>query len=213
MRKVLIYSVLLFLGLGLSQVLPSLLGDRYDALAVAVRVLTMTGLAFIMIHVGYEFEIDKGNLRQYGKDYLSKKPRRFQTKSRTAQEAHEAIRPTDVTRTPAKMAGFLEAEELALYRLIWNRTVASQMANARLDKTAVDFRVDADGRDLTFRSNGSIVTFPGFLRVYGDRDRDSLLPELAAAMRVGTGVADPGRGRRRRDHGGRRCVGLHDRAR
>jgi hypothetical protein len=69
-RKVLVYSILLFVGLGLSQALPTLLGDAHDAIATAIRVLTMTGLAFIMIHVGFEFHIDKSNLRQYGWDYV-----------------------------------------------------------------------------------------------------------------------------------------------
>lgn len=70
MRTVAIYSTLLFVGLGLSQMLPSLAGDAYDAVATAVRVLTMTGLAFIMIHVGFEFHLDKSNLRRYGWDYV-----------------------------------------------------------------------------------------------------------------------------------------------
>lgn len=70
MRKVLVYSILLFVGLGTSQALPALLGDAHDAIATVIRVLTMTGLAFIMIHVGFEFHIDKSNLRQYGWDYV-----------------------------------------------------------------------------------------------------------------------------------------------
>ena len=70
MRKVLVYSILLFGGLGLSQVLPAALGDARDAVGTAVRLLTMTGLAFIMIQVGFEFHIDKSNLRQYGWDYV-----------------------------------------------------------------------------------------------------------------------------------------------
>ncbi len=70
MRKVLTYSILLFAGLGLSQALPSLLGASHDAFATAVRVLTMTGLAFIMIHVGFEFHIDKSDLGRYGWDYV-----------------------------------------------------------------------------------------------------------------------------------------------
>ena len=70
MRKVLLYSVLLFIGLGLSQALPALLGDARDAIATAIRLLTMTGLAFIMIQVGFEFHIDKSNLKQYGWDYV-----------------------------------------------------------------------------------------------------------------------------------------------
>ena len=69
MRKVLLYSVLLFIGLGLSQALPALLGDARDAIANAVRLLTMTGLAFIMIQVGFEFHLDKSNLKKYVRDY------------------------------------------------------------------------------------------------------------------------------------------------
>ena len=70
MQKVLLYSILLFIGLGLSQPLPAVLGDAQDTISTLVRVLTMTGLAFIMIHVGFEFHIDKTRLRDYGKDYL-----------------------------------------------------------------------------------------------------------------------------------------------
>jgi hypothetical protein len=70
MRKVLIYSILLFVGLGFSQMLPGLLGESYELLSIVIRVLTMTGLAFIMIHVGFEFHIDKSNPRQYGWDYV-----------------------------------------------------------------------------------------------------------------------------------------------
>ena len=70
MRKVLLYSILLFIGLSLSQILPALLGDAHNAFSTAIRVLTMTGLAYIMIHVGFEFHIDKARLGDYGKDYL-----------------------------------------------------------------------------------------------------------------------------------------------
>ena len=70
MRTVLLYSILLFIGLGMSQALPVLLGAAHDGFAFFVRVLTMTGLAFIMIHVGYEFHLDKSRLGNYGKDYL-----------------------------------------------------------------------------------------------------------------------------------------------
>ena len=128
--------------------------------------------------------------RDFGPEY-SDGPRRYRTKAKGAQEAHEAIRPTDVSRTPEKMAAYLDGEDLALYRLIWNRTVASQMTDAKLDKTAVDFAVATGEHALTFRSNGSIVTFPGFLRVYGDRDRDALLPELAEGMRIGSTMQEP----------------------
>ncbi|MCB1182953.1 type I DNA topoisomerase [bacterium] len=133
----------------------------------------------------------------FGETY-TEGPRRYKTKSKGAQEAHEAIRPTDVNRTPEKVKGRLDGDELAVYTLIWNRAVASQMANAKLDKTAVDLATevpDAAGatRELVFRANGSVVRFPGFLRVYGDRDRDSLLPDLSEGMLIGgpEDTADP----------------------
>ena len=136
-----------------------------------------------------------------GADY-SEGPRRYKTKSRGAQEAHEAIRPTDVNRTPDAVAGRLDPDELAVYRLIWNRAVASQMTNAKLDKTAVDItaavaattgETAAPGRSLTFRANGSVVRFPGFLKVYGGRSKDSLLPDLTEGLAIGgePGTATP----------------------
>lgn len=126
---------------------------------------------------------------QYGADYTDG-PRRYKTKAKGAQEAHEAIRPTDISRTPEQMRSFLDSEELGVYSLIWNRTVASQMTNAKLDKTAVDFLVKNGEQSLHFRSNGSIVRFPGFLKVYGDRGKDALLPDLAEGMKIGGPAAD-----------------------
>ena len=95
------------------------------------------------------------------------KPRVFRTRSKNAQEAHEAIRPTAVARRPADVAGALSAEQLKLYTLIWQRAVASQMAAARLDTVAVDFGA---GTVATFRATGSTLVFKGFLALYDDRD-------------------------------------------
>ena len=120
----------------------------------------------------------------FGPDY-TKGPRRYKTKAKGAQEAHEAIRPTHVARTPESVADRLDSEELAVYRLIWNRAVASQMADAKLDKTAVNLEAAAGARTLIFRANGSVVRFPGFLRVYGDKGKDSLLPEFSEGKTVG----------------------------
>ncbi len=122
--------------------------------------------------------------RDFGADYTNG-PRRYKTKTKAAQEAHEAIRPTLFERTPDSVAPFLDSEELNLYRLIWNRTVASQMTNAKLDKTTVEFSARAGGRDLLFRTNGSVVRFPGFLRVQGSADKDSLLPDFQKGMTLG----------------------------
>ncbi|MFM7236050.1 MAG: type I DNA topoisomerase [Cyanobium sp.] len=120
---------------------------------------------------------------KYGKDYLSPSPRQFQTKSRNAQEAHEAIRPAgEAFRTPAETG--LDGRELALYELIWKRTVACQMADARLTLLAVD--LEAAG--ATFRASGKRIDFAGFFRAYveGSDDpeaalegQEMLLPALA----------------------------------
>ncbi len=117
---------------------------------------------------------------------FTKGPRRYRTKSKGAQEAHEAIRPTVLARTPEDVKPFLEADELAVYTLIWNRALASQMADARLAKTAVDFGVKAAGKDLVLRANGSVVKFPGFLLVYGRSDKDAILPPLHQGQAIGT---------------------------
>ena len=116
-------------------------------------------------------------LRAFGDDYYLR-PRRYRTKSKLAQEAHEAIRPTRITRTPDSVARLLDKRELALYRLVWNRTVASQMADARVDRTTADLVARIGDVDHTFRASGSVLRFPGFLRVYGDTRKDQLLPSL-----------------------------------
>ncbi|PJK31439.1 type I DNA topoisomerase [Minwuia thermotolerans] len=120
---------------------------------------------------------------EYGRPYVPSKPRHWATKAKNAQEAHEAIRPTDVTRTPEQMKRYLSAEQSRLYELIWKRTVASQMADARLAQTGVDIP-DADG-GIVFRATGTVVEFPGFLKVYeegrddtSDDDDDRRLPKL-----------------------------------
>jgi len=99
--------------------------------------------------------------KEYGDSYLPGKPNFYKSK-KDAQDAHEAIRPTDVTRTPDSLANKLGPDELKLYRLIWQRFVASQMTAAIFDQTTIDI---AAGR-FTFRSTGSVQKFDGFLRVY-----------------------------------------------
>lgn len=106
----------------------------------------------------------------YGADHVADAPRVYASKSKNAQEAHEAIRPAGESfRTPGELAPELSRDEFALYDLIWKRTVASQMADAKKMQMRVDFDVNAnDGRSLIFRANGSVVTFPGFLAAYDD---------------------------------------------
>jgi DNA topoisomerase I len=98
---------------------------------------------------------------QYGAQYLPEKPIHYKSK-KDAQDAHEAIRPTDITRTPEVMSAYLNKEELKLYRLIWQRSVASQMMPALFDQTTIDISA---GR-FTFRATGSVQKFDGFLKVY-----------------------------------------------
>ena len=98
---------------------------------------------------------------EYGSTYLPGKPNFYRSK-KDAQDAHEAIRPTDVTRTPESLKNSLGADELKLYRLIWQRFVASQMMPAVFDQTTIDIKA---GR-FTFRSTGSVQKFDGFLKVY-----------------------------------------------
>jgi len=113
----------------------------------------------------------------YGTDYLPDKPPVYKTRSKTAQEAHEAIRPTSVMRTPASLKEHLSREQLRLYTLIWQRFVASQMAPALYDTVSVDIwagpaQAPAPQRPYLFRASGSTLAFRGFLAVYGADDPD-----------------------------------------
>jgi DNA topoisomerase-1 len=121
--------------------------------------------------------------KNFGSPYLPQTPRIYQNKAKNAQEAHEAIRPTDMFRQPDTVG---DADQRKLYALIWRRTLASQMRPAEIERTTADIAVvlsgrasdaSAPGRDITLRAVGSVVTFPGFLAVYGveaksDKDGD-----------------------------------------
>lgn len=127
--------------------------------------------------------------RRYGKEALPAKPREFKTRAKNAQEAHEAIRPTSVTRLPEEIKGRLSAEQFKLYELIWKRAMASQMKHATIDTVAVDL---ACGAGNLFRANGAAIADPGFMRVYlegkdeaGGSDGDEkLLPQMKQGERV-----------------------------
>ena len=107
----------------------------------------------------------------YGSEYVPVRPNFFRNKA-AAQEAHEAIRPTDVRRTPEAMAPYLDAQQLKLYSLIWRRFVASQMTPAVQNLTTVDVAVGgADEKNYTFRATATVPVFPGFSRVYEDAAR------------------------------------------
>lgn len=124
---------------------------------------------------------------EFGAAYGLKQPRRYKTKQRGAQEAHEAIRPTSAMRSPDRVAGALDKGQLALYRLIWQRTVASQMAEARFDQVSVDVEATAGDDRYVLRATGQTMKFDGFRRVYfegrddaADEDSESALPRLLA---------------------------------
>lgn len=106
---------------------------------------------------------------KYGEDNRPKEPRIFKTKSKNAQEAHEAIRPTSIRLVPNSIKSTFSAEQFKLYDLIWKRTVASQMIHATIDAVAVDMDC---GKGNRFRANGSMVTIPGFMTVYGKEQDD-----------------------------------------
>jgi len=100
---------------------------------------------------------------QFGGDYVPEKPNFYRNKSKNAQEAHEAIRPTSAGLEPGKIKSSLNHDQFRLYELIWKRALASQMTPARMDTVAVEFDC---GKGASFRANGSVVTFPGFLAAY-----------------------------------------------
>ncbi len=122
----------------------------------------------------------------YGPDYLPAAAREYATKAKNAQEAHEAIRPTDVARTPEEVAARLEPEQRRLYDLVWKRAVASQMQSAELDQVAVEIADPAKQAGPKLRANGSIIAFDGFLKLYregrddgAEDDDDRMLPPMA----------------------------------
>ena len=128
----------------------------------------------------------------YGADYLPPKPVLYKTKAKRAQEAHEAIRPTDLSRRPQDVERYLDRDQLKLYELIWKRTIACQMLPARFERTAVELEVDA-GEKLTFAARGRRIVFPGFLRAYVEGsddpnarlgDQETLLPPLEVGQEV-----------------------------
>ncbi|TCT02867.1 type I DNA topoisomerase [Aquabacter spiritensis] len=103
---------------------------------------------------------------QFGERYLPSAPRKYTAKAKNAQEAHEAIRPTDPARRPSAVARMLDADQARLYELIWTRTVASQMESAEMERTTADIRASVAGRELDLTATGTVVKFDGFLTLY-----------------------------------------------
>ncbi len=126
---------------------------------------------------------------RYGKEYALDEPRIFKNKSKNAQEAHEAVRPTSIGNIPQEIKGHLSSDQYKLYNLIWTRTIASQMAAAILDATSVDIKA---AEDFVFRATGQVIRFPGFMKVYiegtdngsDSEDEEGLLPDLKKDEKV-----------------------------
>jgi DNA topoisomerase-1 len=124
--------------------------------------------------------------KEFGENYVPGVPRKYTVKAKNAQEAHEAIRPTDLGRLPAMVMRHLEPEQAKLYELIWKRTIASQMESASLERTTVDIAAKVGARDLELRATGQVVLFDGFLTLYqesrdDEEDEDSRkLPPMKA---------------------------------
>jgi len=114
--------------------------------------------------------------KNFGVNYAVPTGRRFKTKSKVAQEAHEAIRPTEVERTPESLAGSLEPSLQKLYTLIWQRAVASQMTEAKIKSTVIDLKTDKN--KYNFQANGNIMVFDGYLKVYPTAVQENELPDV-----------------------------------
>jgi DNA topoisomerase-1 len=129
--------------------------------------------------------------KEFGASYVPKVPRKYTVKAKNAQEAHEAIRPTDLARMPKHVARGLEADQMRLYELIWTRTIASQMESAELERTTVDIVAPAGKRNLDLRATGQVIRFDGFLKLYQEgRDDDveedgGRLPEMREGEALG----------------------------
>jgi len=125
--------------------------------------------------------------KEFGARYLPEKPRHYTTKAKNAQEAHEAIRPTDFNRTPAEMRKYLDADQARLYEIIWQRAIASQMQPAEIERTTVEIEARNGAKVAGLRAVGSVTRFDGFIAAYTDqKDEDSddeenrRLPEIRA---------------------------------
>ncbi len=126
--------------------------------------------------------------KNFGKEYVPGSPRTYQNKSKNAQEAHEAVRPTSAARTPTEVAKYVDRDQARLYELIWNRAVASQMESAELERTTVEITATNGARVIDMRASGQVVKFDGFLTLYqegvdeaADDDESKRLPAMSQA--------------------------------
>jgi DNA topoisomerase-1 len=129
--------------------------------------------------------------KEFGARYLPEKPRQYTAKAKNAQEAHEAIRPTDFMRTPSSVRQYLDSDQMRLYELIWKRAIASQMQSAEIERTTVEIEAVNGARTAELRAVGSVVRFDGFIAAYTDQKEDDAedeenrrLPEIRAGEQL-----------------------------
>ena len=125
--------------------------------------------------------------KEYGKEYLPENPNSYAgKKAKNAQEAHEAIRPTDISKKPTDMKKYLSTDQSKLYELIWNRALSSQMNPAEFDRKSIT--IESENKKINFKANGSTIKFDGFLKVYKfeekDEDLKNVLPEVKNGDKV-----------------------------
>ncbi|MDX1924609.1 MAG: type I DNA topoisomerase [Rickettsiaceae bacterium] len=126
---------------------------------------------------------------KFGASYVPQDARQYKAKSKNAQEAHEAIRPTNIEYTTDKLGSLLSKDDIRLYELIWKRATASQMANAELETVSVD--IESDNKLHNFRANGTVITFDGFYKLYregvddeDDEEDDKILPQMEKGEKI-----------------------------
>lgn len=127
--------------------------------------------------------------KEYGDTYVPGAPRKYTVKAKNAQEAHEAIRPTDISRLPKQVAKYLEPEQARLYELIWTRTIASQMESAQLERTTADILSEVGPRKLDLRATGQVIKFDGFLTLYNESKDDEADEDEGRLPPMGKGDA------------------------
>ena len=126
--------------------------------------------------------------KEHGKEYLPDNPNSYKgKKAKNAQEAHEAIRPTDVTKKPTDMKKYLSTDQSKLYELIWNRAVSSQMNPAEFDRKSIT--IESDNKMINFKANGSTIKFEGYLKVYKFEEKDEDLKNILPEVKVGDKVS------------------------
>ena len=135
-------------------------------------------------------------VNNYGKEYAPTSPRQYKNKSKNAQEAHEAIRPTNIDQSPSSLKDILEKDLFKLYELIWKRTLASQMENAELELVAIE--IVSDNSLFSFRANGSIIKFDGFYKLYQEtlddepeEENDKILPKVEEGEQLSLTLVEP----------------------